>query len=116
MCNKLFLSHSSEDLRIVTAFVNFMYKVGLTEENIVCTSVPETKISVGNDIYAYLNRLISEEKIYVIYFLSDNYYASPVCLNEMGAVWLKKSDSLNLLLPGFNFEDIRGVVEKIRWE
>ena len=24
MCNKLFLSHSSEDLRIVTAFVNFM--------------------------------------------------------------------------------------------
>ena len=32
MCNKLFLSHSSEDLRIVTAFVNFMYKVGLTEE------------------------------------------------------------------------------------
>lgn len=112
MCNKLFLSHSSEDLRIVTAFVNFMYKVGLTEENIVCTSVPETKISVGNDIYAYLNRLISEEKIYVIYFLSDNYYASPVCLNEMGAVWLKKSDSLNLLLPGFNFEDIRGVVEK----
>ena len=111
MCNKLFLSHSSEDLRIVTAFVNFMYKVGLTEENIVCTSVPETKISVGNDIYAYLNRLISEEKIYVIYFLSDNYYASPVCLNEMGAVWLKKSD-LNLLLPGFNFEDIRGVVEK----
>ena len=112
MCNKLFLSHSSEDSRIVTAFVNFMYKIGLTEKNIVCTSVPETKISVGNDIYAYLNKLISEEKIYVIYFLSDNYYASPVCLNEMGAVWLKKSDSLNLLLPGFNFEDTRGVVEK----
>lgn len=112
MCNKLFLSHSSEDSRVVTAFVNFMYKIGLTEENIVCTSVPETKISVGNDIYAYLNNLISEEKIYVIYFLSDNYYASPVCLNEMGAVWLKKSDSLNLLLPSFNFEDIRGVVEK----
>ena len=27
MCNKLFLSHSSEDLRIVTAFVNFMYNL-----------------------------------------------------------------------------------------
>ena len=112
MYNKLFLSHSSEDSEIVTAFVNFMYKIGLTETDIVCTSVPETKISVGNDIYAYLNKLISDEKIYVIYFLSDNYYASPVCLNEMGAVWLKKSDSLNLLLPGFDYNDIRGVVEK----
>lgn len=63
MSNKLFLSHSSEDSKIVAAFVNFMYKIGLTEKNIVCTSVPETKISVGNDIYGYLNKLISEEKI-----------------------------------------------------
>lgn len=35
MCNKLFLSHSSEDSRIVAAFVNFMFKIGLSEENIV---------------------------------------------------------------------------------
>lgn len=89
-----------------------MYKIGLTEKDIVCTSIPSTKIPVGEDIYEYLNTLLSEERIYVIFFLSDNYYSSPVCLNEMGAAWLKKSDSLSLLLPGFDFNDMRGVVNK----
>ena len=93
MSYKLFLSHSSKDEKVVNAFVSFMYKIGLTEKDIVCSSVPETKIAIGNDIYAYLNQLISDENIYAIYFLSDNYYASPVCLNEMGAVWLRKADS-----------------------
>lgn len=60
----------------------------------------------------HLNNLIADEKNYVIYFLSDNYYSSPVCLNEMGAVWLKKSDSLSLLLSGFDFEDMQGVIDK----
>lgn len=109
---KLFLSHSSKDIKIVEAFVNFMYKVGLTEKDIVCTSIASTKIPVGEDIYEYLNALLSEERIYVIFFLSDNYYSSPVCLNEMGAAWLKKSDSLNLLMPGFDFDDMRGVANK----
>lgn len=109
---KLFLSHSSQDIKIVEAFVDFMYKIGLTEKDIVCTSVATTKIPVTMDIFEYLNTLLSEEHIYVIFFLSDNYYSSPVCLNEMGAAWIKRSGSLNLLLPGFNFDDIRGVVNK----
>ena len=112
MSYKLFLSHSSKDEKVVNAFVSFMYKIGLTEKDIVCSSVPETKIAIGNDIYAYLNQLISDENIYAIYFLSDNYYASPVCLNEMGAVWLRKADSLSILLPGFDFNDVQGVVER----
>ena len=111
---RLFLSHSSKDIKIVEAFVNFMFKVGLTEKDIVCTSVASTKIPVSKDIYEYLNTLLSDECIYVIFFLSDNYYSSPVCLNEMGAAWLKKSDSLSLLLPGFDFSDVQGVVNKNR--
>lgn len=110
--NKLFLSHSSEDKISVNVFVDFMYKIGLKETDIICTSVPSTKIHINEDIYDYLNTLLSDEGIYVVYFLSDNYYSSPVCLNEMGAVWLKKTDSLALLLPGFDFKDIRGVVNK----
>ena len=39
MKQKLFLSHSSKDIAIVGAFVDFMYKIGLTEKDIVCTSV-----------------------------------------------------------------------------
>lgn len=109
---KLFLSHSSMDFDTVNAFVNFMFKIGLNENDIVCSSVPSTKIPVGEDIYEYLNTLIADESIYTIYFLSDNYYSSPICLNEMGATWLKKTGSLCLLLAGFDFKDIQGVVSK----
>ena len=109
---KLFLSHSSEDIEVVDAFMDFMYKIGLTEENIICTSVASTKIPIGEDIYEYLTDTLSGDDIYVIYFLSDNYYSSPVCLNEMGAAWIKKFDSLSLLLAGFDFNDIQGVISK----
>lgn len=109
---KLFLSHSTEDQSIVSSFVEFMFRIGLKEDDILCTSVPATKISLGDDIYEYLNNFISNEELYAIFFLSDNYYCSPVCLNEMGAVWLKKSESINILLPGFDFNDINGVVNK----
>lgn len=109
---KLFLSHSSKDIKIVEAFVDFMYKIGLTEKDIICTSIPSTKIPATEDIYEYLKSALSDEGIYVVFFLSDNYYSSPVCLNEMGAAWLKKADSLNLLLPGFDYNDMQGVVNK----
>ncbi len=111
---QLFLSHSSEDAKIVNAFVNFMYKIGLSQDEIIATCSPGTNITIREDIYDFLNKKLSEEetKLYVIYFLSDNYYSSPDCLNEMGAVWLKKSISLNLILPGFDFEDVQGVIGK----
>ncbi len=109
---QLFLSHSSKDSNIVNAFVDFMFKIGLNNKQIFCSSSPYTKIAIKTNIYEHLNKLLSNDSVYVIYFLSDNYYMSPVCLNEMGATWLKKTESLNVLLPDFDFSDIRGVVDK----
>lgn len=108
----LFLSHSSNDYKVINSFVDFMYKIGLTENDMICSSSPYVKIPVTENIYDYLNDHISNEHIYAIYFLSDNYYSSPVCLNEMGAIWLKKAKSLNILLPEFDYKDIQGVVSK----
>lgn len=108
---KLFISHSSQDAKVVTEFVNFMLTIGLKCEDIICTSVPSTKIPNGMDIFDYLNQALNDE-IFVLFFLSDNYYSSPVCLNEMGAAWVKKVDSLNFLLADLDFSDIRGVVNK----
>lgn len=108
---KLFLSHSSQDVKVVTAFVNFMLTIGLKSDDMICTSVPSTKIPNGEDIFDYLNNAINDN-IFALFFLSDNYYSSPVCLNEMGAVWIKKADSLNFLLADFDFSDMRGVVNK----
>lgn len=110
--NKIFISHSSQDGEVVRSFIKLLYGLGLKDNDILCTSSPTNKIPITENIYDYLNKYISEEKIYAVFFLSDNYYSSPICLNEMGAVWLKQSESLNILLPCFDFIDIRGVVSK----
>jgi hypothetical protein len=44
--------------------------------------------------------------------LSQNFYQSPACLNEMGAVWIKQSRCFSMLLPGFKHEDIKGVINR----
>lgn len=41
---KLFLSHSSQDAKVVTAFVNFMLTIGLKSEDMICTSVLYQKV------------------------------------------------------------------------
>lgn len=47
---KLFISYSSQDAKVVTAFVNFMLTIGLKSEDMICTSVPTTKIPNDEDI------------------------------------------------------------------
>ncbi|MDO4317901.1 MAG: hypothetical protein Q4C48_06780 [Lachnospiraceae bacterium] len=111
---KLFVSHSSKDEEVANAFVNFMYKIGLSNEQIICSSTPGTHIPAGEEIYNYLGNQIYNEKIYAIFLLSDNYYVSSDCLNEMGAIWLKKAESLCLLMPGFDFKDMEGVVKNTK--
>lgn len=53
----------------------------------------------------------NNDEIFVLFF-PDNYYSSPVCLNEMGAAWVRKADSLNFILSDFDFSDMRYVVNK----
>ena len=42
--------------------------------------------------------------------LSKNYYESPACLNEMGAAWVLKSEYTSILLPRFEYKEIKGAV------
>ena len=42
--------------------------------------------------------------------LSDNYYKSPACLNEMGAAWVLKKEYRSILLPGFDYKEIEGAI------
>ncbi len=38
----------------------------------------------------------------MIYHLSDNYYDSVACLNEMGAAWVVQNDYTVVGIPGFD--------------
>lgn len=108
---KLFISHSSKDYEIIKKFVDLLMKIGFNDGNLFCSSVSGVDIPLGNgDIYDYLKEQFLNHDLFVVYCLSENYYKSPACLNEMGATWVKNLKYQSILLPEFKFEDIKGAV------
>lgn len=118
---RVFISHSSKDEKEATALVRFMTHVGIPEKAIRCSSAPETQVPTGCKIFEDIRAWLKSENVYVIFLLSDNYYDSYICLNEMGAAWLNDAvlNPVNeteprwqlILLPGFPFERVKGVIE-----
>jgi hypothetical protein len=78
---KVFISHSSQDKDYVTCLVDFLEDIGLTEEQLFCSSVPGYGIPLDEDIYDYLKQQFQTHDLHVILVLSDNYYKSVACMN-----------------------------------
>jgi predicted RNA-binding Zn-ribbon protein involved in translation (DUF1610 family) len=107
---KVFISHSSQDKDSVTCFVDFLEDIGLKEEQIFCSSVPGYGIPLDEDIYDYLKKQFQDYDLHVIFVLSNCYYNSVACMNEMGAAWVLQNKYTTLLLPGFKFHEIKGAI------
>lgn len=106
----LFISHSSYDENIASALVTLLRTLGFNKSNLFCSSVPGYDIAEGEDIYETLVSKFTDYNIYVILLLSDNYYKSVACLNEMGATWVLKAKYSTLVCPGFKIPEIKGAV------
>lgn len=107
---KLFISHADKDSKLVSDFVDLLYDIGLKEENMFCSSRTDIGVPIKEDIYEYLRNLLDSEDVIPIFMLSENYYESAACLNEMGAVWLKQKDYYTFMLPDFEFKQIKGAI------
>ncbi len=110
----IFISHSTKDKEFTKAFVDFLFAIGLNEDDIVCSSYPGVGVPLGENVYSWLVEKFQEYDLHVIYFLSHNYYKSVASLNEMGAAWAMKQKWDSILLPGFSFQDIKGCIDPSR--
>lgn len=107
---KIFISHASSDKQFVELFVNLMEDIGLSEDQIVCSSIPGYGIPLGKDIYEWLSEQFQNFDLHIVFILSSNYYQSVACLNEMGATWVLKQRYDTILLPNFDFPQIKGAI------
>lgn len=107
---KVFISHASTDKPFVELLVNLLEDIGLSENEIVCSSIPGYGIPLGKDIYDWLSEQFQNCELHIIFVLSENYYNSVACLNEMGAAWVLKQKYDMLLLPEFDFPQIKGAI------
>lgn len=108
---KVFISHSTNDVAIVEKLVTMLEQIGVKQSQLFCSSIAGYGIPQGaGDLYDYIRNEMSNDNLFVIMMLSPNYYSSPVCLNEMGAAWVKQSTYQSILLPGFRYSEIKGAV------
>lgn len=88
--------------------------LGFGKDTMFCSSYPGYGIPLDEDIYEYLKKQFNDYELYIILVLSDNYYHSPASLNEMGAAWVLSAKQSAVLLPGFDFKEIKGAVNPNR--
>jgi hypothetical protein len=98
---KIFISHSSRNKFYGDKLVELLRSVGLKENEIIFTSNTAYGIPVSQNIFNWLKSQITE-KPFVIYLLSEEYYQSIACLNEMGAAWIIENKHAAIFTPNFN--------------
>lgn len=98
---KIFISHSSRNKFYGEKLVDLLRSVGVKENEIIFTSHTAYGVPLGQNIFNWLKSQITE-KPFVIYLLSEEYYQSIACLNEMGAAWIIENKHAALFTPNFN--------------
>lgn len=103
----VFISHSSKDTPFIEPFKNIILKqaLGLQDSNIVCTSFESTGVPPGVNIPQYIKDNIEQADLFLA-MVSNNYKASEVCMNEVGAAWALEKKPIQVVLPGVEFSQL----------
>lgn len=103
----VFISHSSKDAPIIKCFIRDILKngIGLRNEEIACTSFEATGVNPGESIPTYIKDNIKEAKV-CLAMVSNNYKASEVCQNEVGAAWAIGNVPIQVVLPNTGFREL----------
>ena len=107
---RILISHSTLDKEFCDLFVELLASLTFTNKTIIYTSKPEFAVPLSADIYEYLRKSLEKRSIWVFFMLSENFYNSAACLNEMGAAWVRQSRYYSVLLPNFEHKDRKGAI------
>ena len=107
---KVFISHSTSDKQYVDLLIGLLRNINLSDDYIFCTSNPGNDIPIDKKINDNIKEQFLNYSLYVLIVHSENYYKSPICLNEMGATWIMDCDCTSILLPGFDYKRMTGVI------
>ncbi len=103
--NKIFISHSSKDTKIVNLFCDLILNnaLGIDINQLRCTSIEGTKPKSGSDFKTWIKNNL-KEATFILQFISKNYKESEVCLNEMGAAWVLDSKVVPIIVEPDSYD------------
>lgn len=113
MEKKVFISHSSIDKNFAGNMIELLEAMGVSSNQIFCSSFEGYGIPLGEQFLERIKNELNNE-VLVLFILSENFYNSPICLCEMGATWVKTNNHIPILIPPFEFSDVKGVIPKIQ--
>lgn len=96
----IFISHSSVDEYYGLALKNLLETL-MPNQNFFYSSSESDGVRANQDINKTIKNKI-RNNAYVIFLLSDHFYSSAACLNEMGAAWISGNKYALVILPGFD--------------
>jgi hypothetical protein len=91
----LFLSHAVADRHLVDALIKLLEGgIGLTPDQIFCTSFDEQGIPAGSNFSAYMREELVKKAKTVLALVTPQYYASAFSLCETGAAWASDKQTI----------------------
>ena len=111
----IFISHSFKDKILIDKFVEkiLILGLGLTNNDIFCTSTEGFGIRTGDDFRAAIRKNISGSRITIL-MISPNYKKSEICLNEMGAAWVLNSHVIPIIIDPIDYKSIGTILEPLQ--
>jgi hypothetical protein len=109
----LFISHSSKDIELAETMTELMrLGIGLTEEDIRCTSVDGYRFEVGADTDVQLKQEVKSSKAF-IGLITPSSIESAYVLFELGARWGADLHLAPVLARGADAKFLRGPLSKL---
>jgi TIR domain len=97
---KIFISHSSKDKELADSIQMLIETgIGLPHNEVFCTSLDGLGIPVGVPDFKEYIRKEMQDCDTVVALISRNYYDSPFCMCELGAVWVQAKNFFPILVP-----------------
>ncbi|TON15932.1 hypothetical protein CGH62_27000, partial [Vibrio parahaemolyticus] len=93
----------------VEEIIELLEAIGVESNQIFCTSFEGYGIELGENFLDAIKNELSSDSM-VLFVLSENFYASPVCMCEMGAAWVLSKEHIPLVVPPLSYSDIKGVL------
>lgn len=108
--SRLFVSHAVKDESLVEEFVELLQVgVGIHPGDVFCSSLPGMGIPTGKDFVEFIRSKVVNPDL-VLLVLSEEFFKSPFCNNEVGASWGLSIPIYPILVPPIGYGDLRGVL------
>ena len=108
---KIFVSHSSEDRKLVKAFVKMLQLgVGISFGDITCTSITGT-IPPGQNMHDKIRESLLASDVFIP-VISLPFINSRYCMFELGASWALSKNIIPVIVPPLSFQHMESIISQ----